>query len=341
MSTTSEFPPERVPSEPVAPILAPALPLPVAPVPSAPDAATVSGASGPKRPRKGLVWTVILGVALLAAVGVLTFFVLSFIETQRQLEDANTKIEEQERRIEEQRTLIEKKETFGAAMQQLLDKAGQFDGVLVHTIVPFEDYEREVARAWTQRWDPEAMDRRTAAVHAATAELDTRLTTAATEAATNSSGSKYEEVIDRLGEGFVTSVIGDADGLCGSDVLGCVGSESPTQVYFDAADDAQPYSTDWLRTGIAYHEFAHVLQYTNPGPTETAAAAFGGDWETMADCFALTYLDGWTLDHEIWVSDFEYWEVSIGYGYTCNDAQRQVIRDWYGQLGFHVRPISQ
>jgi hypothetical protein len=61
----------------------------------------------------------------------------------------------------------------------------------------------------------------------------------------------------------------------------------------------------------------------------------------MADCFALTYLDGWTLDHKVYVSSFEYWQVSIGYGYTCDDGQRQVIRDWYEQLGFHSQPISQ
>ena len=99
--------------------------------------------------------------------------------------------------------------------------------------------------------------------------------------------------------------------------------------------------TDWLRTGIAYHEFAHVLQFTNPGPTDTALESFDGDTETMADCFALTYLDGWTLDHTIWINRYRYWEVSIGYGYTCNETQRQVVRDWYGQLGFQSRPITQ
>jgi hypothetical protein len=61
----------------------------------------------------------------------------------------------------------------------------------------------------------------------------------------------------------------------------------------------------------------------------------------MADCFALTYLDGWTLDHRVYVSDYEYWDVSIGYGYTCDESQRQVIRDWYAQLGPQLGEISQ
>ena len=124
-------------------------------------------------------------------------------------------------------------------------------------------------------------------------------------------------------------------------MLACVVSSDPYTVHFDAADTTLPYMNDWLRTGLAYHEFAHSLQMTNPGPTAVALEAFGGDSETMADCFALTYLDGWTLDHKIYVSSFEYWQVSIGYGYTCNDTQKQAIRDWYGQLGYQPAPISQ
>ena len=69
--------------------------------------------------------------------------------------------------------------------------------------------------------------------------------------------------------------------------------------------------------------------------------AFGGDSETMADCFALTYLDGWTLDHEIWVSPTQYWDVSIGYGYTCNETQKQAVRDWYASSGSASSAISQ
>ncbi|MFD1715591.1 hypothetical protein ACFSBZ_14045 [Amnibacterium flavum] len=34
-------------------------------------------------------------------------------------------------------------------------------------------------------------------------------------------------------------------------------------------------------------------------------------------------------------------DLSMGYGYTCDEAQRQVIRDWNSQLGFHITPISK
>jgi hypothetical protein len=99
--------------------------------------------------------------------------------------------------------------------------------------------------------------------------------------------------------------------------------------------------TEWLRTGVAYHEFAHVLQMMNPAPTEQALEHFAGDDETMADCFALTYLDGWTLEHRVWINRHDYWDIDIGYGHVCDDAQKQAVQDWYGTLGFQLEPITQ
>ena len=133
-----------------------------------------------------------------------------------------------------------------------------------------------------------------------------------------------------------------ADTACAQDVWGCVTSDEPFKIHYDESQtSAEPYMTDWLRTGLAYHEYAHVLQMTKPGPTATADKSFGGDWETMADCYALTYLPGWTLDHTIPISTYEWWEVSVGYGYTCDESQRQVIRDWVAALGYTHEPISQ
>jgi hypothetical protein len=269
----------------------------------------------------------LLSVALLAA---LALFALTFVR----LEEANT-------RIDEQNEIIDKKETFGAAMQDLMVTAVKFDGVRTTAIVPFNRYEILAGKAWSDRWSSTAMDRYTAEVATATADLEGLLSAAGTEATTNSSGTAYEAVIDQLGGGFVRSLIDDADTACETDVLACVISDDPYAVHFDAADSSLPYMTDWLRTGLAYHEFAHVLQMTNTGPTATALPAFGDDEETMADCFALTYLPGWTLDHEIWTSSVQYWEVSIGYGYTCDESQKQVVREWYEGLGFHASPISQ
>ena len=289
----------------------------------------------PPRPRKALIISVVvLGVALGSAIAAFAYY---FVK----LDEATVRIEQQDREIQEQHDLIEEKEVFGAAMTGLLDTAHKFDGVLLDSVVPFHRYDRYAGQAWVHRWNLELMKNDVVNVEKATTDLEDLLTKATAEAGTNLSGSTYEAVIDQLGGGFAISSIDDADSLCGDDVLACVLSNDPYVVHFDAADNSVPYMNDVLRTGIAYHEFAHVLQLANPDPTETALTAFGGDTETMADCFALTYLPGWKLNHRVWVSSYQYWDVSIGYGYTCDESQRQVIRDWYGQLGFHATEISQ
>ena len=275
----------------------------------------------------------LLSLALAAAVTVIALALI-------RLEAANTRIGNQDLEIEEQQDLIDKKETFGAAMEILLDTAESFAGVKTASVVPFERFETVAASAWTHRWDAATLTRDITTVENETAGLTELLATAGIEATTNGTGSVYETITDQLGRGFVTTLVDDARALCG-DVLACVFSGDPYAVHFDAAASGEPHMNDFLRTGVAYHEMAHVLQFTNPEPTKIAVAAFGGDVETMADCFALTYLDGWSLNHRVYINRYEYWIVDIGYGYTCNDAQKQVIRDWYEPLGFQVTPISQ
>lgn len=315
---------------------APAAPVPpIAPAPAAPGATMGPVPAPPARRRPvGLIVTVSLLSLLLATA--IAAFVWYFL----QLQDANATIREQQRELEEQRDLIDKKETFGAAMEGLLDEVGRYEGVPLANLIPWDRYELLASQSWARRWDATALDASIASVEKEREQLVTQRESAEQQAASNASGSAYEATLDSLGAGYVTWVLEDADTFCNSDVLACVDSENPLVVHVDAADDGLEYTNDWLRTGIAYHEFAHVLQFTNPEPTEAALVSFDGDVETMADCFALTYLDGWTLHHTIWVSSYQYWEVDVGYGYTCTDAQRQVVRDWYGQLGVHPRPIS-
>lgn len=284
---------------------------------------------------------ILLSLALVGALAVMAMYMIKLADANTRISDQDRQIIDQEVHIKEQQELIDKKETFGNAMNELLDSVREFDGALMANIVPFASYEKIATQAWENRWDGEILDADTGTVVGYTRELETQLTDAATQATTNVTGTKYEDVIDQLGGGHVTSVLDDADALCKKDVLACVTSEDPYVVHFDAASHRAPHLNDWLRTGLAYHEFAHVLQFTNPTPTESAVKAFGGDLETMADCFALTYLDGWSLNHRVWKDSTRYWNVSIGYGYTCNESQRQTVRKWYGELGFHYRPISQ
>lgn len=203
--------------------------------------------------------------------------------------------------------------------------------------MPWRTYDQLAERAWINRWDATRMSALTGRVGQVTAELESVWTSAQQEVSSNASGTTYEAVIDRLGGGFVRTVLDDQQcGTAHEGILGCVWESDPYLVHFSAAENTQPYMTDHIRTGIAYHEFAHVLQFTNPTPTDAALPAFDGDYETMADCFALTFLDGWTLDHQVWTSDYEYWDVSVGYGHVCSEPQRQAIRDWHAQLG--VKP---
>ncbi len=305
-----------------------------APGPGVPPAATFGAAPAPRRSRGAIVAISILAVALVLAIGAGAWVAVQWMQAQQRISEQHDEIEQQQDEIDEQRDLIEKKEEFGAAMTGLMGSTAKFDGVLTATIVPWEDYRRLADRAWSHRWDATKLAADTEQAELAADQLELVWSTAQQEASTNASGTTYESVIDRLGAGFVRSVLDDE--RCGSDddsILGCVLENDPYLVHFDAPANTLPYMTDELRTGIAYHEFAHVLQFTNRAATEATLPAFSGDFEVMADCFALTFLDGWKLDHRVWVSSYEYWDVNIGYGQTCSEPQRQAMRDWYAQLG--------
>lgn len=295
----------------------------------------VDAPARPKR-RVGVIVAISLLSAAVLAIGVgLTVVLL-------QLDRALTVIDEQQQKLEEQRDLIDQKETFSQAAQELMTTAAQLDGVPFATLVDTNYIRTLIERGWTHRWIPNVLDQDIKDVREETAELSELVSAAADQRASNGSGTFFENVTDSLGSGYVTTSLDTVQATCSSDAWGCVNSTEPLVIHYDNANtQAAPYMNDWLRTGLAYHEYAHVLQFTNPEQTADALNAFNGDAETMADCYALTYLDGWVLDHTIWTSAFEYWEVSLGYGYTCNSSERQVIRDWVGSLGYQHEPISQ
>lgn len=288
------------------------------------------------RRRRPVAWIITVAVLSLA----LTIATAAGVWLFWQLEQAAATVREQDRELEEQRKLIDRKDTFGAAMDDLIGETASYAGIPLATVVPWDHYQSLVDQAWSRRWVATQLDESIAAVQQAHADLVAQRETAAAEASVNASGSIYEQVFDELGSGFVTWQLDDADALCDADVLACVSSDQPRVVHIDAPDDSLPYMNDEIRTGIAYHEFAHVLQFTNPAPTDAALSAFGGDSEAMADCFALTYLDGWKLDQRVWVSGSTYWDVSIGYGYTCDSSQRQAIREWRDGLGIQPRQLG-
>jgi hypothetical protein len=280
-----------------------------------------------KRP---IGWIITVTLLSLALIGAGVVFYLAYMRLQEALT-----------LIEQQNEMIDEKETFSSAMGELLGTAAKLEGNKVGTLVDSDHFDVFASRAYVQRRNPSALATVTRDVRSEAEALEAKITAAQEQAATNTSGTVYESVIDSLGRGYVTTAIDDADSLCKTDVLGCVTSADPLIVHIDAADVSLPYMTEFIQQGVAYHEFAHVLQQTNVAATEDAVAAFGGDLETMADCFALTYLSGWTLHHKVPISSFEWYEVDIGYGYTCDSTQMQVVRDWYDGLGYVVPEVGQ
>ena len=311
--------------------------------PAAPDSAsasagTVGSTLAPAKPKRRV--GVIVAISLLSVVLVAIGAVLALALVQ--LDRALTVIDDQQRELDDQRELIDQKETFSSAATELMATAAQLDGVPLADIVDTNYLQSLISRGWTHRWNSAVLSNDIDDVRAETDRLATLVSSASEQRASNGSGTFFEKITDQIGEGFVTTSINTVDDLCGTDAWGCVDGEDPLTIHYDHAETgAEPFMTDWLRTGLAYHEYAHVLQFMNPEQTRKAEEAFDGDWETMADCYALTYLDGWKLDHRIWINSYQYWDVSIGYGYTCNSAQRQVIRDWVDSLGYVHAPISQ
>ncbi|HWL02467.1 MAG TPA: hypothetical protein VNQ52_08870 [Microbacteriaceae bacterium] len=311
------------------------------PPPAAPEPATPALPPPRGRSAAAIVWIIVLAVLLLAAAGGGVYL---YLETQR-LQAANEESErineEQRQLIDEQNELLDEKETFGAAMEDFMAKARSLDGVPIASLVPLDDVEALARNAWELRRSPASVASLTDSVRTHAEALQALIDTAAAQRGSNASGSLGESIIDELGAGHVRVVFDDPAPICGGDPIGCVSSEDPTLIHLDPNDFHAEYFDQTLQTLVAYHEFAHVLQFTNPGPTETAAAAFGDDWEFMADCYALTLTDSWTLDRRVWVSDFSYWDVSVGYGQVCDAGQRDVIRSWLGEVGFHYRPVTQ
>lgn len=330
----SENPPELQPAAEV-----PASPeAPAEPAEPAEPAATAEPTPQPSlekpRRRKGpIIATVLLSVFLLLALGAGGWLYW-------QLSEANAQIEQQQQELDEREELIDQKEVFGAAMLRISNSIAQLDGLPFATLVHWPLYDSLAVQGYSHRWHADALGYDILGAERAASELEEVVAAATTEAASNGTGSVWEATLDQLGRGYVSTVIEDADAFCEEDVLACVDFGEPFTVHVDAASSGEPQMTDWLRTGAAYHEFAHVLQATNPEPTEETLAVFGGDEERMADCYSLAFLEGWTLEHEVWINSYEYWEVEIGYGYTCNDAERQAIRDWNAKLGVTAREIA-
>jgi len=146
----------------------------------------------------------------------------------------------------------------------------------------------------------------------------------------NTSGSISEGLVDSAGNGFI-NIRWDAATACGKSkssegrTLGCVKGGDPLTVHI-LPEDA--FHDGWNLRMTVVHELAHVYQraddWSSPGSESradrlVARGLFQKSDEKMADCYALTYYNQWTLEQN---------NYSLGYGYVCNASERQAIRSW-------------
>ena len=306
---------------------------PPAPPPAPPPARRRSPAA--------IAWIVVLAVLLVVALAGGALLVLEVQRLQSANDESQRQLDEQRRLLDEQGELLDEKESFGVAIEDFMAKARSLDGVPIGSVVALDEIETIARQAWEQRGSAAAVASLAESVRERAAELQAVLDAAAAQLASNDSGTLGESLVDALGAGLVRVVFDDPASLCGGDPIGCVSGDDPTLIHLDPAEYDAVYFDDELRALVTYHEFAHVLQFTNPVPTAAAAAAFGDDWEFMADCYALTVTDSWSLDRRVWQTDSSYWDVSVGYGRVCDESQRDAIRGWLGEVGFYYRPVSQ
>lgn len=151
----------------------------------------------------------------------------------------------------------------------------------------------------------------------------------------NASGTAVERFVDESGNGFI-ALSWDATSACqyknkraGSTVGGCVkGGEA--KIHLRKRDGT---FGQWAQRMIVVHEMAHVYQNVDrernwPQSSYTdkllKQGLFRGSHESMADCYALEYLDERDL------SNGRAW---VGYGYVCSSSERKAIRKWARDVG--------
>lgn len=222
---------------------------------------------------------------------------------------------------------------FDAERTRYYELVAQLEGnpvaPLVTQIVKFERLETsmaspDVTSAYAAELTQQAKTLREA--------LEQRIADAATRQ-TNASGSVSEALVDEAGAGFI-DIAWDAGTQCGTSsregrvTIGCT-SEVPLAVHI--APENELSGDTGVRVTVL-HELTHLYHRADSDNhrNETSAAGrlveqgyFQGSSESMADCYALTYLNLWTLTFE---------DRTMGYGYICNEEERALIRQWAAEV---------
>lgn len=319
---SSQVPPDASPASGVPPYAA----WPVGSAPAAP----------PVKPRrKGLGWIFAgCGCLTLVAGVVIAAVVIGALGSSNAGGDRSSDSDPTTATVEEQLAIVR---TESAAYEKL---AAQLDGNPVAPLVTlphrFQRLQDDVDALETSSAN-EKVRQNLAKLYAERAtqyrsELQS-LITAAEGRRTNASGTSEEQLVDSAGNGFI-DIQWNADSECspadepGHTTAGCT-TASPEQLIVHILPPEKQLGTDEAERVTTLHELAHLYQYVDAEATSDLAdgeaqklkdaGLFQGSGEVMSDCYALTYLDLHTLT---------FGDITSGYGYVCNDAERQAIREW-------------
>lgn len=219
---------------------------------------------------------------------------------------------------------------FESEREQFYDLVARLDGnpvaPLVTRLVEFQRLEERASQVGTNEFSAQTLAQQ---AHRHREDVQ-QLVTDAEARRGNSSGSVSEQLVDDAADGFI-DIRWDAISACPAaeqeewSTVACVAKGDPLTVHLT---DESEFTSDWELRMIVMHELSHVYQRADAArfldrysdaDRLLEQGLFQGSKEVMADCYALTYYDEWTLETD---------DVEIGYGYVCTEAERDAIREW-------------
>lgn len=246
--------------------------------------------------------------------------------------------QEKEIKEEELQRKLDAKETFSATTTQLLEELNYFTGMPVKEKFAVAYYQQMVTDAYLYRDDIAAVNGLTSQMKIEIEKIQTLKTQMDQNKTSNVTNSPLETTADALSNGYAEIVFytmatpecQDTNINESSVVAACVWNTKPQTIYVNTDvmnRTVNQENNGWYYQGVVYHEYAHVLQYTNPETTATYLPSFDNDSEKQADCFADAY----------YASNFSEYSYNKG----CTVEQVNKVQEWYETLKFQPITLTQ
>lgn len=280
-----------------------------------------------------VVFGVLFGVTLVGGFSVVGLNQTEVLEKQREVE----RLEKQNKNLEqdnfELKTNLDHKETFGQLSLSYVKKLESFNGLPVKDQINkhVTRYNNLVQEAYQYREDSYMMENIIGDAQNELNGLEKLRVKYENERNSNATGTVYENGTDVLSGGVATVVwYSNGANKCGesegSDAAACVWSSNPNVVYVNTdqfnrlGSEAGTGFRDYYYNGVVWHEFAHVIQFTNNETTSNYLGYFDNDKEKMADCYANAF---YSLDFS-----------SYAYNLGCNNDQLTKVQEWADSVKF-------